>query len=337
MCAGVVMRDPKAFEWPTLALIFLCYGGFGVALWALPVWGAILVLGPLIALHASLTHEIIHGHPFKNQTLNAALVFPSATLVVPYARFKATHLAHHQDERLTDPYDDPESNYIDPVFWGAMTPMLRNLLEFNNKLAGRLLVGPIIGQVMWLIGDICACRAGDRNVLFGWLAHIPAVALMLAVIWIAPLPIWAYAIGAYMGLSILRIRTYLEHRAHEKCRARTVIVEDRGPLALLFLNNNLHVVHHMHPNVAWYDLPAMYAENRDHYLRRNDGYRFASYADVFRRYFWQAKDPVPHPLWNQDGEQVMTGHGRLDPHHNSGRGGTDGTLRAAKTAEIDAP
>ena len=37
--------------------------------------------------------------------------------------------------------------------------------------------------------------------------------------------------------------------------------------------------------------------NRDDYLRRNDGYRYANYAEIFRRYFFKAKDPVPHPLW----------------------------------------
>ena len=28
----------------------------------------------------------------------------------------------------------------------------------------------------------------------------------------------------------------------------------------------------------------------------NQGYRYGSYREVFRRYFWRAKDPVPHPL-----------------------------------------
>jgi len=164
-------------------------------------------------------------------------------------------------------------------------------------LGGRLIVGPLIGQIAWMMSDWRACCAGDRAVLKGWLAHIPALALMLAVIWVAPLPFWAYACGAYFGLSLLRLRTFLEHRAHESPRARTVVIEDRGPLALLFLNNNFHVVHHMHPNVAWYKLPALYGGNKGHYLRRNDGYRYASYAQVLRHYFWRAKDPVPHPLW----------------------------------------
>ena len=73
---------------------------------------------------------------------------------------------------------------------------------------------------------------------------------------VGAMPVWAYLLAAYLGWSLLKIRTFLEHRAHEAARARTVIIEDRGPLALLFLNNNFHVVHHMHPGVPWYRLPA---------------------------------------------------------------------------------
>lgn len=97
----------------------------------------------------------------------------------------------------------------------------------------------------------------------------------------------------------MKIRTFLEHQAHDRARGRTAIVEDRGPLAMLFLNNNLHVVHHMHPRVAWYDLPRLYADNRTHYQTRNGGYVFASYGEIFRRYLWRRKDPVPHPIWRR--------------------------------------
>ena len=119
---------------------------------------------------------------------------------------------------------------------------------------------------------------------------------MVGWLWLAAMPWWAYLLAAWIGHALLKIRTFLEHRAHESARARTVIVEDCGPLALLFLNNNLHVVHHMHPNVPWYRLPAIYAANRDHYQRRNDGYVYRSYLDIFRSYLFRAKDPVPHPL-----------------------------------------
>ena len=73
-------------------------------------------------------------------------------------------------------------------------------------------------------------------------------------------------------MSLLKVRTFLEHRAHEKPRARTVVIEGQGLWSFLFLNNNFHVVHHMHPTVSWYKLPRLYHGNRDHYLRRNQGY-----------------------------------------------------------------
>ena len=53
----------------------------------------------------------------------------------------------------------------------------------------------------------------------------------------------------------------------------------------------------MHPAVPWYDLPALYASRKAHFLRRNDGYVYRSYGEIFRNYLWRAKDTVPHPIW----------------------------------------
>ena len=142
-------------------------------------------------------------------------------------------------------------------------------------------------------------RAGDRTVTLGWLLQVPSVAIVLALVLASPMPLWAYLLAAYLGYGLIKIRTFLEHRAHEHCAGRTAIVEDRGFLALLFLNNNLHVVHHMHPKVAWYDLPGLYQSNKAKYQERNDSYVYRSYGQIFRQHFLRAKDPVPHPLWPQ--------------------------------------
>jgi fatty acid desaturase len=53
----------------------------------------------------------------------------------------------------------------------------------------------------------------------------------------------------------------------------------------------------MHPAVAGDKLPKLYAERKAHYLRRNDGYLYRSYAQVFAQYLLRTKDPVPHPVW----------------------------------------
>ena len=293
------MVELRGTEWPTLALLAGCYAGWALSIW-LPWLPAGLILCALsIALHSSLSHEALHGHPLRRQARNEALVFPCLGLFVPYRRFRDTHLAHHRDERLTDPYDDPESNFLDPAVWENLPKWRQALLRFNNTLAGRLLVGPAVGQAAFMAADWRAIRNGDSAVLTGWLIHLPAILPVLFLVWIAPMPVWAYLLACYAGLSLLKIRTFLEHRAHRAAPGRTVVIEDRGWLSWLFLNNNLHAVHHRHPGAAWYHLPGLYRRGRDGFLAGNDGYRYRSYGQVFRRYFLRAKDPVPHPLWSR--------------------------------------
>ena len=105
---------------------------------------ALLVL--CMTLHSLLNHGALHGHPTRNPFINALLVFPSLSLLVPYLRFKDLHLAHHRDEFLTDPYDDSESNFVDPDLWHRLPKPVKNLLSLNNTLMGRMLIGPLLGQ-----------------------------------------------------------------------------------------------------------------------------------------------------------------------------------------------
>lgn len=296
----MVPKALHAIEWPTLAMLVLTYAvwAIGTLLW--PSSGVFSVLLTMVAVaqFSSLQHEVLHGHPFRNQALNDLLVFPGFSPTIPYMRFKDTHLRHHYDPNLTDPYDDPESNFFDPAQWQRMPPAVQAVLRLHNTLLARLILGPAIGSWYFIKGDLALIRAGNRRVIVSWVWHLVGVSLVLAwLLLVTEMPIWAYLVAAYGGYSLLKIRTFLEHRAHASFRARTVIVEDKGPLALLFLNNNLHVVHHMHPKVPWYQLPRLYAEKADHYRRRNDAYVFANYREIFARYLFRAKDPVAHPLW----------------------------------------
>ena len=293
-------RRPTGIEWPTLVMLALSYAVFaaGTLLWPVSGLLAVVVCAVAIAQYSSLQHEVLHGHPFGNQTLNEVLVFPALSFFVPYLRFKDTHLQHHYDPNLTDPYDDPESNYMDPAVWQRTSGPMRLLLRLNNTLLGRMVLGPAIGTWFFSGPDIAQMRAGNRRIILSWGLHALGFVPVLVWLWgFTEMPVWGWVAAAYLGYSLLKIRTYLEHRAHEAFRARTVIIEDRGPLALLFLNNNLHVVHHMHPTLPWYELPALYARKAEHYRRRNDSYVYRNYAEIFRKYLFKAKDPVPHPIW----------------------------------------
>lgn len=292
--------NARGIEWPTILVLAGCYGLWALAVCILSLYSlalAILLVALTGAQHSSLTHEVIHGHPTPWRAVNAGLVCAPLTLAIPYLRFRDMHLAHHHDEVITDPYDDPESNYLAPAAWARLPRLIQTLLTINNTLAGRIVIGPTLGLWAFWSGDIRAIRSGDRAALWGWLLHVPPMALVLWLVSLSPMPLWAYLLGTYLAISLLKIRTFLEHRAHDKARSRTVVIEDRGPFSLLFLNNNFHVVHHMHPRLAWYRLPAIYAARRKHYLARNDDYRYRSYAEVFARYFLRPKDPVAHPIW----------------------------------------
>lgn len=286
-------------EWITLGVLALCYGGLVAATVVLPPVSAPLafvVTAFFIALHSSLQHEALHGHPTRLTFLNELLVFPAVGLFVPYGRFRDLHLAHHIDDRLTDPFDDPESNFKCPIAWPTMPRWQRVIWRVNNTLAGRMLLGPALSVVTMIRADIVEIRNGASNVTKAWLLHVVG---LVPVIWF--LSDWgtigwgSYLAAAYFGLSLLKIRTYLEHRVHRDAKGRTVVIEDRGLLAFLFLNNNYHIVHHSHPGQPWYRMRQLYYGDPQKYRDLNDGYVYPSYLAIFRQYFLRAKDPVAHP------------------------------------------
>lgn len=294
-------RTGPRIEWPTLALLaatYLAWAGVTGFAAALGPWLAVPALAVVLAQHSSLQHEALHGHPTRRDWLNEALVYASIGLLIPYRRFRDLHLAHHYDPLLTDPHDDPESNYLDPAVWVRLRRPVRAVLAANNTLAGRMLIGPFLGMAVLWRDDFLAWRAGDRSVANAWMHHLLGIVPVVA--WLAlvgTMPWWQYLLGCWLALSILRIRTFLEHQAHARAAARSVIIEDRGPLSVLFLNNNYHAVHHANPKLPWYELPAEFARRRDWWLTRNGGYAYRSYGEIFVRHLFRRKDPVAHPIW----------------------------------------
>ncbi|WP_282061091.1 fatty acid desaturase [Roseobacter litoralis] len=295
-------------QWQTLLVCLCCYGGVTGSTFYADVLGLGLsgvVLTVALTLYSSFNHEVLHGHPFRSTAANTALVFPAMGLLIPYLRFKTTHLAHHHDPSLTDPYDDPETNYTDPAVWNTWSKARQKLYKWNNTLLGRMSVGPVIGLITFYKHDAQQIKNGNREILVAYLFHFAGlVPVVLWLIWMSEMPFWLYATAVYFSHAILKIRTFLEHQAHEKARCRSVIIEDRGPLSVLFLKNNLHAVHHAYPTLPWYRLQGFYDKRRDVVLTRNGGYVYGSYAQVASLFLLKAKDPVPHSQWITGHEQV---------------------------------
>jgi len=291
----------NGLEWPTIWLIAGFYGAFGVLTWFwhdLPWWLTWPAAVYLTGLYGSLQHEAIHGHPSPWHWLNQLSVLPGLLVWVPYGRYRDLHLRHHTNDHLTDPYDDPESYYWSPDDWVRMPALAQALFRANNTLAGRLILGPAISAMRFWGRDVRLLAGGNSDVVRAWLLHVPALAVLY--LWISTvcgISAWVYlAAFAYPGTSLILLRSYAEHRAHAQPDARTAIVETCPAMALLFLNNNLHAVHHARPELAWYKLPDAYKAHRRSVLGRNDGYLIKGYVRLFLKYFIAAKEPVPHPL-----------------------------------------
>jgi fatty acid desaturase len=300
MSAPIPLHPPATppVEWPTIALIafaHLGWGGAGLWLWPLSPVLALAVMAVFAALHSSLTHECLHGHPTRNRLVNEALCALPLTIIYPYRRYKATHLAHHADERLTDPFEDPESYYKARWKLAAMPRWFRSVLTINNTMIGRVILGPVLGAGGFLMQEWAHLRRGTRGVRRAWALHLPGLVVVLAAVWAMGIPFWLYGVAvAWPALSLIAIRTYAEHRWHESPDGRTIIVE-RSPLGWLYLHNNLHIVHHQFPMVPWYLLPRFYGAHRAHFRALNHGYWYPNYLALFRAHALRPKEPVAHP------------------------------------------
>ncbi len=285
-------------EWPTCLALLACYGVWAMCLVAYPAIGiaAFVPMALAVAFHSSLQHEILHGHPTRNPRLNEALVWLPLGLFIPYRRFRDLHLRHHNDARLTDPYDDPESFYVDAGDHTRLGPVMRGLLVLNATFAGRMLIGPALSLRGFGRTELRAALAGDGAVRNAWAHHFAGLAVVGPLIWWLGVPLWLYALlAAYPGMSLIMVRSFIEHRAHDDPKQRSAVVETGPFFSLLFLNNNLHRVHHARPGVAWYRLPALYRAERERYLAENGGYLIRGYSEVLRRWLFRPREPVVHP------------------------------------------
>jgi fatty acid desaturase len=283
-----------------MLLCLTIYGGWLALTWwhaALPGWIVFPGLAWLIAWHASLQHEALHGHPTRSRAINDALAFPPLSLWLPYHIYRVSHLRHHDDARLTDPLDDPESRYWLPEQWGLLSRPGRLLFMAQNTFLGRLLLGPawIVGRFLYF--QVRALAHGHPGAWRVWGPHLLGVAAVLAWVWgvcgMSPL---LYIAIVYPAASLMLIRSFAEHRAAGGVQERIAIVEHAPVLGLLFLYNNLHLVHHAWPEVCWWRIPRIYRRHRDRLIAANGGLVYDGYLDVARRFWLTPHDKVLHPL-----------------------------------------
>lgn len=285
---------------PTLAVAALVYGCFALLTWFARdlAWWLLLPAGAvLVCLQSSLQHEAVHGYPTRWSWINYLIAAPSLWLWLPYGINRIEHLKHHDDANLTDPRLDPESNYVSAAAWNASSTLYRTAQRVKATLLGRIVVGPAYYAAAAFRDLGHAALRGDLRVLTHWAIHTIFVALLLAwVVGVCHISVVEYVLFfAWPGTGLALIRSFAEHRAAPDTAARTAIIEAGPVMSLLFLNNNLHALHHADPARAWHKRPADYRGHRAEVLARSRYLLVPGYGFLFRNFFLDAKEPLLHP------------------------------------------
>ena len=306
MTVDLQYRPRPLLEVPTLLVALAIFGGYAVVtlnFGHLPLWFAAPALIVLIAWYGSLQHEVIHGHPTASPGFNTLLGIAPLALWLPYPIYRRTHLLHHRagGRILTDPQADPESYYLVPGSYAGLDPFRRALFQFNDTLLGRLLVGPLLMVTRFFAAEARRLMRGDTRYGAAWVWHFVGVgAVFTWVGLVCHIPLAVYAIlVVYPAISLSMVRSFAEHRADPDPVLRTAVVESNPFWGLLFLYNNLHIVHHALPRLPWYALPAQWQRMRQSALAQQAGKAGMVYAggylEIARRYLLRPVISVEHP------------------------------------------
>jgi fatty acid desaturase len=297
----MLRRKFLQIDGPTWLVALALYISWGLLMWyavRLPWWVVVPVGAYLIAWHFSLQHEAIHSFRGVPAWLRFAVVFPPIGLWFPYPLYRKSHTTHHRDVNLTVPGLDTESYYVRRADWESMSRFRRGLLTANQTMAGRLILGPWLRLWTLVVRESQRVARADFSHLPHWALHVIAVA---ALFWyisgVCHFPWWQYCLlVAYPGLGLGLLRAFTEHRAAADSQERTAAVESNVIFGLLFLYNNLHVVHHLKPTMPWYEIPRYYRENRAALLKSNGNFVYRGYAELAARYGLSPVFSPIHPL-----------------------------------------
>jgi fatty acid desaturase len=288
-------------DWRTLVIAVLVYGGWLATVFLhkqMPWWATFALLTWFGAWHLSLQHELVHGHPFRNSKLNAALASLSLTMWVPFLSFKRDHISHH-NTTLTHPKLDTESYYSMPEQWQHSGRFLRSIYWANRTIAFRLTIWSVFSTVQYFFADAWRAIRNVDNARSAWVLHIPGlIAVTYIVNNLAGMSMIEYLIGGvFASHSLNMMRSFAEHKTIGDESTRTAIIDAGRVMSLLMLNNNLHIAHHDEPSAPWYKVPEV-AERLNAFERAQkiDALYKGGYGELLRRFTFK---PYDQPVYSK--------------------------------------
>ena len=294
-----ILKSPG--DWRTLVIAVLVYGGWLATVFLhkqMPWWATFALLTWFGAWHLSLQHELVHGHPFRNSKLNAALASLSLTMWVPFLSFKRDHISHH-NSTLTHPKLDTESYYSMPEQWQHSGRFLRSIYWANRTIAFRLTIWSVFSTVQYFFADAWRAIRNVDNARSAWALHIPGlIAVTYIVNNLAGMSMIEYLIGGvFASHSLNMMRSFAEHKTLGDESTRTAMIDAGRVMSLLMLNNNLHIAHHDEPSAPWYKVPEV-AERSNAFERAEkiDALYKGGYGELLRRFTFK---PYDQPVYSK--------------------------------------
>ncbi|UUW90712.1 fatty acid desaturase [Pimelobacter simplex] len=256
-----------AMAWPTVALYVGTLALFavemaGVLVWGLTPWLTVPMGAAVTFLMFSVLHESTHHAISTHTRANNALGHLSVLLVVPWATYplvKFIHIEHHRNT------NEPKS--IDPDAWCEEGPAWQLPLRWATI------------DIWYVVFYLSRLRDRPRREVAATFTLFTAVIggfVAIAAAGYGSELFWAFLLPQRIGMLILAWWfDYLPHHGltvtqrEDKYRATRVRVGGEGLLTPLFVYQNYHLVHHLHPSIPFYRYIRAWRRNEQAYLDRN--------------------------------------------------------------------
>lgn len=239
------------FEWCIIVLSILLYTMY-------PFWWIAMLTIPLVGTRMyalySLLHDGIHLLLYPNKKINDAItrIFLSSPLFYSLTSIRSIHYKHHA--HLKDD-EDPEMNQLEypefafPFTLQTLTVILLKDLSGYNFIKYKLL--KIVTMIKKRNISFHFIRITLFLALIIFLAYKFSILHLFILFWIVPY------ITVYQVLN--RFRLYFEHNNLDESESQTRNMV--FPLGVNFFispyNLGYHKEHHAHPNIPFYNLPAL--------------------------------------------------------------------------------
>jgi len=236
----------------------------------LPIW---LVAQQGIHLLGMVGHEGLHGNLHRNRLLSVHLGLFFSSMAISYlvTGYFVTHWHHHL---YTNTEDDPDVAACSRFknFWSRCFLSRMYLTKIYRKNTYQLAFGRTFPIDRLPFGPEQLRTFARLNLCYQlfWVAVytlVGAIDLMWLVIAI---------IVPHLGAVVASgLRVYVEHAGTDAKPGREARSFSSRLWTILFFGNNLHLEHHLYPNVPCHRLPAL------HEWLRNQGFfeRHASYIE----------------------------------------------------------